>query len=468
MRELCGRFEIRWGELILAGVVLAGLAGPATAQGGGLVAAYGFDEGSGSTVGDVSGQGNHGSISGATWTTSGRYGPALVFDGTNDVVVVADSTSLDLTNGMTLSAWVYPTSSLSGWKAILQKETDAWFLNANTGGDRAGTGGTLNGVCCTVLQGPSALAVNRWTHVAATYDGTTLRLYLDATQVASQARSGNLQVNAAPLRIGGNTYGSEFFPGRIDEVRIYNRALSAAEIQADMNAPIGSAPPSPSPSPDPGLTLRWQQPADSAPVDEFRIYKGPAVDQGTRIYTGMPAPDAQGIHSADVQIAEIAEGIPVYVWVTAANSAGESAPSNANLYAAGCDAGADADCDGVPDVPNASPCATGQTVGCDDNCPYWENPGQEDRGGVGRTSLPDGIGDVCQCGDVDGDGRIGLMDSVIIQRALFNRATMSKPELCDVDGSATCTLADAAIVLQSLSVPPSATIRQECDPALMP
>jgi glucose/arabinose dehydrogenase len=204
----------------------------------GLVAAYGFNEGSGPTAGDLSGIGNAGSVSGASWTTSGKYGKALSFDGTNDVVVIPDASSLDLTNGMTLEAWVYPTTTLSSWRAILQKETDAYFLNANTSGDRPGVGGTFAGSCCTVLQGTSALPLNQWTHVAGTYDGAQLRLYVNGTQVASQSRTGNLQVTGTPLRIGGNTYGTEFFPGRLDEVRVYNRALSQSEIQTDMSTPL--------------------------------------------------------------------------------------------------------------------------------------------------------------------------------------------------------------------------------------
>src|SRR5882724_7127618 len=70
----------------------------------GLVAAWGFNEGVGTTAADASGNNNTGVISGATWSTQGRFGNALNFDGTNDVVVVANSPSLNLTTAMTLSA----------------------------------------------------------------------------------------------------------------------------------------------------------------------------------------------------------------------------------------------------------------------------------------------------------------------------------------------------------------------------
>src|SRR5207244_3790164 len=76
----------------------------------GLVAAYGFNEGSGTVVNDASGTGNNGTINGATWTTSGKYGNALTFNGTNARVTINNAASLQLTSGMTLEAWVYPTT----------------------------------------------------------------------------------------------------------------------------------------------------------------------------------------------------------------------------------------------------------------------------------------------------------------------------------------------------------------------
>ena len=74
------------------------------------MAAYGFNEGSGTVVSDVSGNGNNGTISGATWTTSGKYGNALSFNGTNALVTINNAPSLQLTSAMTVEAWVYPTT----------------------------------------------------------------------------------------------------------------------------------------------------------------------------------------------------------------------------------------------------------------------------------------------------------------------------------------------------------------------
>ena len=73
--------------------------------------------------------------------------------------------------------------------------------------------------------------------LAMTYDGANRRLYVNGVQVASDAKTGLIQVTSNPLSIGGTAVYGEYFTGRIDDVRVYSRALSAAEIQADMATP---------------------------------------------------------------------------------------------------------------------------------------------------------------------------------------------------------------------------------------
>ena len=98
----------------------------------GLVAAYGFDAGAGRIAADASGSRNAGSIEGATWAR-GRYGAALRFDGSTTVVRVPPSRSLDLSRGMTLSAWIWPSAQQEDWRAIVQRQVDAYFLSAGSG-----------------------------------------------------------------------------------------------------------------------------------------------------------------------------------------------------------------------------------------------------------------------------------------------------------------------------------------------
>jgi PKD repeat protein len=221
----------------------------AASAGGGLVAAYNFEEASGTTVVDASGKGNHGILTGAARSTSGKFGNDLSFNGTSNWVTVNDSATLDLTTGMTLEAWVYPTTN-TGNRSVLIKENapgnSVYYLYANTSDSSANTplGGGVFAGQYQYAQGSSTLSPNAWAHVAVTYDGTNERLYVNGNQVATKAQAGSMGVSGAPLRIGGNSMWGEYFQGRIDEIRVYNRALSVTEIQTDSNTAVEiSSPP---------------------------------------------------------------------------------------------------------------------------------------------------------------------------------------------------------------------------------
>jgi hypothetical protein len=209
----------------------------------GPVAAYSFNEGSGSTAADATGNGHIGTLSGATWSAAGRNGGALSFDGVNDWVTIADTNLLDLTTGMTLEAWVRPTL-VSNWRTVLLKERAGGLLYSLYSSNDAGRPSSWIRRSGSDLEttGPSALSANAWVHLAATYDGANLRLYVNGVQVSSRAVSGALETSASPLRIGGNAVWTEFFGGLIDDVRVYNRALSATEVQTDMATPVGGTP----------------------------------------------------------------------------------------------------------------------------------------------------------------------------------------------------------------------------------
>src|SRR5882672_9206645 len=271
------------GAVFAALVALASAPSPVFAQATGLVAAYAFNEGSGTTVADISGNNNNGTITAATWTTAGKFGNALAFNGTSARVTVPNAASLQLTTGMTLEAWVFPTAALTGWQAIVDKTVDGYYLMASTDQNRPAAGGTWVGGNQNTY-GPSVLAVNAWTHLAATFDGATVRLFVNGVQVASQAQTTALASTTGTLQIGGDSYPNEFFAGRIDEVRIYNRALSAAEIQTDMNTAVGGTPPPPdtvAPSAPAGLSataasasqinLAWSASTDNIGVTGYRV-----------------------------------------------------------------------------------------------------------------------------------------------------------------------------------------------------
>ncbi|HEX6131054.1 MAG TPA: LamG domain-containing protein, partial [Actinomycetota bacterium] len=189
------------------------------------MAAYSFDDVSGSTVPDASGGGNHGTLNGATPAHEGHFGAALSFDGVDDFVAVADSTSLDLTDGMTLEAWVKPESLGRSWRTAVIKEQASelsYALYAHTGG-YGPSGHAFTGGDDERARSTTPVEAGTWTHLAVTYDGRTIRLYRDGTQIESRSAGGPIATSSGELRIGGTQLWSEWFHGLIDEVRVYNR-----------------------------------------------------------------------------------------------------------------------------------------------------------------------------------------------------------------------------------------------------
>ena len=89
--------------------------------------------------------------------------------------------------------------------------------------------------------GTAALTANTWSYLTETYDGSTLRLYVNGTLVASTAHTGAISTSTNPLQIGGDSLYGQNFAGLIDEVRVYNVALTAAQIQTDMATPVGGS-----------------------------------------------------------------------------------------------------------------------------------------------------------------------------------------------------------------------------------
>jgi hypothetical protein len=240
--------------LILPFIVLSPFVPQAEAANG-LVAAYSFGEGSGNTTADSSGTGNSGFFVGPVWTAAGKYGSALNFDGINDLVTVNDSPTLDLTSGMTLEAWVRPTA-ISGWRSIILKERVnnlSYALYGNNNLNRPDGEISINNTS-KITNGSAQLPLNTWTHVAVTYNGSSLILFVNGTQVSSKVTTGSIQTSTNQLTIGGNTVWGEYFKGVLDEIRLYNTALTQNQIQTDMNTPIAPPTVTSTPTPTPTLT----------------------------------------------------------------------------------------------------------------------------------------------------------------------------------------------------------------------
>jgi glucose/arabinose dehydrogenase len=279
------------------------LAPPGRSATPGLVAAFSFDEGTGTSVADASGNGNTGTITNATWTTTGKYGKALTFNGTSSRVNVSDATTLHLSTAMTLEAWVNPTTVSNAWRDVIYKGSD-YFLEATSTGGSAPAGGGIfgNGSATMTVKAPTALTRSTWSHIALTYNGATLRFFVNGTQVATQARTGAIRTSTNPLQIGSDSIFGQYFSGLIDEVRVYNRALTAAEIQSDMNTPLGGGTDNQPPTAPGTLTatainsgrvdLSWGAATDNVGVTGYRIER--CIGAGCTNFAEIAAPPATG------------------------------------------------------------------------------------------------------------------------------------------------------------------------------
>ena len=194
----------------------------------GLVAYYSFDD---CSAKDLSGNGNDGIIYGAK-CVDGKFGKALRFDGVDDYVEVPDSPSLDITDEITIEVWVKGYGFAGDFRQIVGKSPDTVLRHLNFAYDlRVDKAGPLrfsinNGDWQYVL---ATIEEGKWYHVVGTYDGSEMRLYVNGELKDTKSVSGSIITNDAPVSIG-RLPAYDYWNGTIDEVRIYNRALSAEEI----------------------------------------------------------------------------------------------------------------------------------------------------------------------------------------------------------------------------------------------
>jgi hypothetical protein len=209
-----------------------------------LLLDFRFEESSGSTVHNLTGRTDNGTLTGAvTRVSTGYAGRALRFNGQSGLVNLG---MLDLPgSAFTLAGWIRLESAGGNGEArIISKASGTnanqhvWMLATVTSGGikpqlrlRTATGNT------TTLTGTTNLAVGVWTHVAATYDGSHMRLFVNGVQTGAVARTGTiLQAPTTPVAVGDQPQGGRAFHGLIDEFRIYTRALSATELKTLMTA----------------------------------------------------------------------------------------------------------------------------------------------------------------------------------------------------------------------------------------
>ena len=279
-------------------VLAMALAAPALADPPppGLVAAYAFDEGSGTTAVDATGAGQHGAVVGATWAP-GRFGGALSFDGADDYVGLPGLGTF-YNAGFTLEAWVQKAATKNDVGDRRQLDRDRADALGRPSRVAPSPDARQQPLLATSTRA-AIPAVGQWQHLAATFDGATARYYVDGVEVASRAFAGSVGTSNT-WRIGAYGFGpGGFFDGVIDEVRVYDRALGAAEIVADRNQPLGLADPDTPTMPGnfavssttgTSVTLGWGASVDDTGVAGYTVYVDDAV-AGTTTGTSFTVTD---------------------------------------------------------------------------------------------------------------------------------------------------------------------------------
>jgi hypothetical protein len=226
-----------------------------------LVGWWKLDETEGSTAADSSGNGHTGKLIGEPrWQpTGGKIGGALAFDGNDDYVNLGENADFDITNQITVAAWIKVNEFDKDWQAIITKGDSAWRLHRN------GSTNNLEFACSGLevpdniqwgsIFGKTDINDGQWHHAVGVFDGSKLYLYVDGRLDVSSDAPGKINVNDQPVYIGENAEQPErFWNGLIDDVRIYNYALSEAEIAAIYS---GKELPRPASVEKPGRGRNW-------------------------------------------------------------------------------------------------------------------------------------------------------------------------------------------------------------------
>jgi len=220
----------------------------------GLILNYNFDEVAGAEVIDTSGNGNTGEIVAGAGLTAGKFGQGLSVDGVTQFVLTPHSASMDATAGVTMACWIMPdTPAVSCW---LYYMISKWNYHAGDGrcyfiGLLDGAGMTFylssNGTDAGFAKldgGVIEYGIDKWQHIAGTFDGSDLVIYIDGEEVGNLSWNNDIFAHNEGMSIGAGSLGKEtaaMFTGVIDEVVVYNRGLSKGEIDQLVAAPLGAA-----------------------------------------------------------------------------------------------------------------------------------------------------------------------------------------------------------------------------------
>ena len=201
----------------------------------GLIGYWLMKEGSGSGIYDISGKGNHGTLRNMSTNNqlSGWFGSSISFDGTNDDIDCGNDKSLDVTTGFSVSVLIRPTE-VASYRTVLSKmitdnahSTIYLYIYNNIVGLRLydSSGNQRNAVSSTIY-------VNNWYHVVGTYNGSSLKLYVNNILVDTELTVPTINVNTSNLFIGSSErWPGEEYQGIIDNIMMHNRGLLTSEVK---------------------------------------------------------------------------------------------------------------------------------------------------------------------------------------------------------------------------------------------
>ena len=210
-----------------------------------LVGYWPFDEGTGKETADASGNGHDGSFVGNPDWVEGKFGKALKFDGQSSYVLIPHADDISPTEEITFAAWFKPDVTINPANndyRLMSKNNDIFLLFnyeqlGNLGFLIKDSGNTNHVVHSTINE----WTAGEWYHVAGTYDGKELKIYINGELDATAAYAGAAGTSGLDMWVGADDL-TTYFDGAVDEVRLYNATLSDADIKRIMDEPAAVRP----------------------------------------------------------------------------------------------------------------------------------------------------------------------------------------------------------------------------------
>ena len=229
---------LRRSVLVMLCICVAGSAWTASAAlDPSLAAWWPFDEGEGTVAYDATGNGNDGVFNGDPQWVPGVLGSALEFNG-DDYLNCGNGPTLQIQDAITMAFWFNIEAFQNTWEGFLAKGDDSYRASRGDGSGNAthmGISGTSTGGGNGYFNGTVIVTGGEWHHYASTYDGAAGRIYIDGVLDVTSEGTGQINISNYDLYIGENAQATgRFFNGILDDIQIYNRALSEAEINGIM------------------------------------------------------------------------------------------------------------------------------------------------------------------------------------------------------------------------------------------